>query len=105
MDGIEVNKYINRKCYDCCHFKTIWNYLKLPNGILNLIGCALGKEDGCKDCQEWRDNQEFIQCQLNIKRLCERKVEDCMIILLTVHERPPFGYVEQFSKTSDKSMK
>ena len=40
MSGIEINKYINKKCYDCCHFKkeNMELYkLNLPNGIILLI--------------------------------------------------------------------
>ena len=72
MNGIEINKYINKECYDCCHFKkeNMELYkLNLPNGIVNhIIGYALSEEDECEICQEWRDNQELIRCHLNLKR-------------------------------------
>ena len=40
MNGIEINKYITQKCYDCCHFKkeNMELYkLYLPNGIVNIL--------------------------------------------------------------------
>ena len=40
MNGIELNKYINKKCYDCCHFKkeNMELYkLNLPNGIIIIL--------------------------------------------------------------------
>ena len=97
-----------KKCYDWCHFKkeNMELYkLNLPNGISNNInGYALGKEDECKICQEWRDNQELIRCHLNLKRRHNRNVEDDIIIFLTVYERPPYSYVRIFLKISKKSM-
>ena len=71
MNGIEINKYINEKCYDCCHFKQenmeLYN-LNLPNGIIhNIIDYALGEEDVCENCITWRDNQAIINCVLRKK--------------------------------------
>ena len=40
MVETEINSYINKKCYDCCHFKkeNMELYkLNLPNGIVNII--------------------------------------------------------------------
>ena len=40
MVETEINNYINKKCYDCCHFKkeNMELYkLNLPNGIVNNI--------------------------------------------------------------------
>ena len=106
MKNQEVNNYINKKCYDCCHFKkeNMELYkLNLPNGIVNnIIEYALGEEDECKICQEWRDNQELIRCHLNLKRRHNRNVEDDIIIFLTVYERPPYSYVRIFLKISKK---
>ena len=106
MKEQEVNNYINKTCYDCCHFKKdnmdLYK-LNLPNGIVNnIIEYALGKEDECKICQEWRDNQELIRCHLNLKRRNNRNVEDEILICLTVYERPPYSYVRAFLKFSKK---
>ena len=104
MNGIEINKYINKKCYDCCHFKkeNMELYkLNLPNGIINnIIDYALGKEDSCKICRNWRFYQELIKCSLSIKRFNERNVEDDILIFLTVNKLPPYEYVKQFLKIS-----
>ena len=48
MNGIEINKYINKKYYDYCHFKKkdmeLYKLI-LPNGIINnFIDYALGEE-------------------------------------------------------------
>ena len=40
MNGEEINNYINKKCYDCCHFtkENMELYkLNLPNEIVNNI--------------------------------------------------------------------
>ena len=80
--------------------------LSLPNGIINdIIDYALGKEDLCKNCINWRYNQELIKCHLNHKRFLKTNVEDDIIIFLTVYERPPYSYVRAFLRTSKKSMK
>ena len=104
MNGIEINKYINKKCYDCCHFKKEnmeLNKLNLPNGIINnIIDDALGEEDLCKNCKTWRDNQAIISCVLRIKGRHNRNVEDDILIFLIVYERPPYSYVRAFLKIS-----
>ena len=106
MNGIEINKYINKECYDCCHFKkeNMELYkLNLPNGIVNhIIGYALSEEDECEICQEWRDNQELIRCHVNLKRRHNGNIEDDIIIFLTVYGRPPYSYVRAFLKISKK---
>ena len=49
MVETEINNYINKKCYNCCHFKkeNMELYkLNLPNGIVNnIIDYSLGKEN------------------------------------------------------------
>ena len=84
MVETEINSYINKKCHDCCRLKkeNMELYkMNLPNGIVNnIIDYSLGKEDECKICQEWRDNQEFIRCHLNLKRRNNRHVEDEILI-------------------------
>ena len=106
MSGIEINKYINKKCYDCCHFKkeNMELYkLNLPNGIINkIIDYALGEEDLCENCKTWRDNQAIISCVLRIKGRHNRNVEDDIFICLIVYERPPYSYVRAFLKISKK---
>ena len=106
MSGIEINKYINKKCYDCCHSKkeNMELYkLNLPNGITNnIIDYALGEEDLCKICRNWRFYQELIKCTLSIKRFNERNVEDDILLFLTVYKRPPYSYVRIFLKISKK---
>ena len=92
----EINNYINKKCYDCCHFKkeNMELYkLNLPNGIVNnFLDYSLGKENLC----------EAIECNLDIKRLNERNVEDDILIFLTVYKIPPYDYVRAFMKISKK---
>ena len=106
MNGIEINKYINKKCYDCCHFKkeNMEMYkLNLPNGIINnIIDYALGEEDLCRTCRRWRRYQNIIENILEIKKIDERNVEDEILIFLTVNKLPPYVYVKQFLKISKK---
>ena len=106
MNGIEINKYINKECYDCCHFKkeNMELYkLNLPNGIINnIIDYSMGKEDLCNICRNWRFYQELIKCNLNHKRCLKTNVEDDILIFLTVYKLPPYVYVKQFLKISKK---
>ena len=106
MMETEINNYINKKCYDCCHFKkeNMELYkLNLLNGIVNnIIDYSMDEEDICENCKTWRDNQELIRCHLNLKRRHNRNVEDDILIFLTVYERPPYDYVKQFHKISKK---
>ena len=106
MMETEINNYINKKCYDCCHLKkeNMELYkLNLPNGIVNhIIDYSLGKENLCKICRNWRYYQEAIECNLDIKRFNERNVEDDILIFLTVYKIPPYDYVRAFMKISKK---
>ena len=106
MVETEINNDINKKCYDCCHFKkeNMELYkLSLPSGIMNnIIRYALDEEDECKTCQEWRDTQELINCALRINRRNNTNVEDDILIFLKVYKIPPYDYVKQFLKTSNK---
>ena len=77
--------------------------LNLPNGIINnIIDYALGKEHLCNICRNCRFYQELIKCTLSIKRFNERNVEDDILIFLTVYKLPPYVYVKQFLKISNK---
>ena len=77
--------------------------MNLPNGIVNnIIDYALGEEDECKICQEWRNNQELIRYHLNLERRNNRNVGDEILIFLTVYERPPYSYVRIFLKIGKK---
>ena len=106
MNGDKINNYINKKCYDCCHFKkeNMELYkLNLPNKILNnIINYSMDEEDECKICQEWRDNQVLIKCLLRIKGRHNRNVEDEILIFLAVNKIPPYDYIKQFLKTPKK---
>ena len=106
MVETEIKNYINKKCYDCCHSKkeNLQLYkLNLPNGIGNsIIDYALGEEDVCRTCQEWRDTQAIIKCALRIKRRNNRTVEDDILIFLNVYKIRPYDYVKQFLKISNE---
>ena len=106
MNDDKINNYINKKCYDCCHFKkeNMELYkLNLPNGIINnLIDYSMGEEDVCENCKTWRDNQAIIKCLLRLKGRHNRNVEDEILIFLTVNKLPPYEYVKQFLKISKK---
>ena len=106
MKEQEVNNYINKTCYDCCHFKkdNMELYkLNLPNGIVNnIIDYALGKEDECKLCRRWKSCQTMIENHLEIKRLLDINVEDDILIFVTVYERPPYSYDRVLLKISKK---
>ena len=109
MNGDGINNYINKKCYDCCHFKkeNMELYkLSLPNEIVNnIINYSMdGEEDICKSCKTWRDNQFLIKCLLGIKSIHNRNVEDDILIFLTVNKIPPYDCVKQFLKISKKHM-
>ena len=108
MVETEIKNYIDKKCYDCCHFKKenmeLYKF-NLPNGIANNItDHALDKEDSCKNCRNWRLYQELIKCHLNHKWFLKTNVEDD-IIGISVYEIPPYSYVRAFLKISKKSMK
>ena len=104
MNGIEINKYINKKCCDCCHFEkeNMELYkLNLPSGIIHsIIDYGLGEDDLCRICRHWRFYQELIKCHLNIKRRNSRHVEDDILICLVVYDIPPHDCVKQFLKIS-----
>ena len=105
MKEQEVNNYINKKCYDCCHFKKEHMELykmNLPNGIVNNIIDYAVDEQNCKICKNWRFYQELIKCHLNHKRFLKTNVEDDIIICLTVYERPRYSYVRIFLKIGKK---
>ena len=106
MAETEINNYINKKCYDCCHFKeeNMELYkLNLPNGIANnIVDYSLGKENICRTCKKWRYYQDAIEYNLDIKRFNERNVEDDILIFLTVYEIPPYDYGKAFLKISKK---
>ena len=106
MAETEINNYINKKCYNCCHFKkeNMELYkLNLPNGIVNnIIDYSLGKENICRTCKKWRYYQDAIEYNLDIKRFNERNVEDDILIFLTVYKIPPYDYVRVFMKISKK---
>ena len=106
MNGDGINNYIDKKCYDCCHFKkeNMELYkLNLPNEIVNnIINYSMDEEDLCKICRNWRYYQELIRCLLGIKRIRHRNVEDDILIFLTVNKIPPFDCVKQFLKISKK---
>ena len=108
MNGVEINKYINKKCYDCCHFKkeNMELYkLNLPNGIINnIIDYSMDEEDVCRTCRRWRRYQNIMENMLEIKKIDERNVEDDILIFLTVYKLPPYEYVKQFLKISKKNM-
>ena len=108
MNGDGINNYIDKKCYDCCHFKkeNMELYkLSLPNEIVNnIINYSMDEEDLCKNCRNWRDNQFLIKCLLGIKRIHNRNVEDDILIFLTVNKIPPYDCVKQFLKISKKNM-
>ena len=105
MNGDKINNYINKKCYDCCHFKKEnmeLHKINLPNGIIsNIIYYALCKEDLCKICRNWRFHQ-IIENHLDIKMFNERNVEDDILIFLTVYKIPPYSSVRAFLKISEK---
>ena len=106
MVETEINNYINKKCYDCCHFKkeNMELYkLNLPNGIVNnIIDYSLDEENICRTCRRWRRYQNIIEKCLAFKNIDERNVEHEILIFLTVYERPPYDYVKQFLKISKK---
>ena len=96
MNGDKINNYINKKCYDCCHFKKENMELyksNLPDEIVNIIFnySMDGEEDICKNCRNWRYYQELIKCLMGIKRINNRNVEDENLIFLTVNKIPPYG--------------
>ena len=72
MNDDKINNYINKKCYDCCHFKkeNMELYrLNLPNEIVNnIINYSMDEEDLCKICRNGRYYQELIKCDMGIKR-------------------------------------
>ena len=77
--------------------------LNLPNGIINNITYyALGTEDLCKICRNWRCHQQKNENHLDIKIFNERNVEDDILIFLTVYEIPPYSYVRAVLKISEK---
>ena len=108
MNGDKINNYINKKSYDCCHFKkeNMELYkLNLPNGIVNnIINYSMDEEDECENCKNWRDNQVLIKCLLRIEARHNRNVEDENLIFLSINKIPPYDYTKQFLKISKKNM-
>ena len=55
MNGDKINNYINKKCYDWCHFKkeNMELYkLNLPNEIVNnIINYSMDEKDECENCK------------------------------------------------------
>ena len=106
MNGDKINNYINKKCYDCCHFKkeNMELYkLNLSNEIVNnIIKYSMDEEDECKICRRWRRYQNIIENSLEIKKIDGINVEDDILICLTVYTIPPYDYVKQFLKISKK---
>ena len=109
MVETKIHSYINKKCYDCCHFKkeNMELYkLNLPNGIVNnIIDYSFDEEDVCRTCRRWRRYQNIVGNCLAFKNKDERNVEDEILIFLIVYERPPYDYVKQSLNISKKSMK
>ena len=105
--GSEINNYINKKCYDCCHFKkeNMELYkLNLPNEIVNNIIEYNCDEDECNYCCIWKCNKELSHClcQINIRK--KRNVEEDVLAFLTVYDKdlPPLKDVKQVMRISEK---
>ena len=103
----EINHYINKKCYDCCHFKkqNMELYkLNLPNDIVNNIIRYNCYEKECRHCFNWRCYQEMFYCVCQLNILNKRNVEEDILAFITVyHEHlPPLIYVKQFIRISEK---
>ena len=102
-----INNYINKKCFECCHFKkeNMELYkLDLPNGVVNNIIKNNYDEEECNYCCIWRCNKDmfYCWCQINIRH--KRNVEEDVLAFITVYNRdlPPLIYVEQFMRISEK---
>ena len=60
-----INNYINKKCFECCHFKkeNMELYkLDLPNGVVNNIIKNNYDEEECNYCCIWRCNKDMFYC-------------------------------------------
>ena len=103
----EINNYINKKCYDCCHFKkeNMELYkLNLPNDIVNNIIKYNYDEEECDYCCIWRCNQRlfYCLCQINIRK--KRNVEEDVLAFIIVyhHYLPTLKDVKQVMRISEK---
>ena len=74
----EINNYINKKCYDCCHFKkeNMELYkLNLPNDIVNNI-IRYNYDEECYHCYIWECNKEYspvcVEYILAIKEMLKK---------------------------------
>ena len=102
----EINKYINKKCYDCCHFKKEHMELyklHLPNEIVNNI-IKYNYDDECKYCFNWRCYQRMFYCECELNILNKRNVEEDVLAFITVYYRylPPLKDVKQVMRLSEK---
>ena len=102
-----INNYINKKCYDCCHFKkeNMELYkLNLPNGVVNNIIKYNYDEEECNYCCIWRCNKEMFHCLCRINIRKKRNVEEDVLAFITVYNKhlPPLIYVKQFMRISEK---
>ena len=83
-----INNYINKKCYDCCHFKeeNMELYkLNLPNGVVNNIIKYNYDEEECRYCYIWKLNKQIFSslCRINIRH--KRNVEEDILAFITVY--------------------
>ena len=71
MNDDKINNYINKKCYDCCHFKKEHMELYKLNLLIEIVNIiinySMDEEDICENCKTWRNNQAIINCVLRNK--------------------------------------
>ena len=102
----EINNYINKKCFECCHFKkeNMELYkLNLPNEIVNDI-IKYNYDEECKHCFNWRCYQEMFYCVCQLNILNKRNVEEDILAFITVfhHYLPTLKDVKQVMRISEK---
>ena len=103
----EINNYINKKCYDCCHFKkeNMELYkLNLPNEIVNNIIKYNYDEEECDYCCIWKCNKEMFNCLCKKNIRHKRNVEEDVLAFITVYDKdlPTLKDVKQVMRISEK---
>ena len=103
----EINNYINKTCYEYCHFKkqNMELYkLNLPNGVVNNIIEYNCDDEECIYCFCWRFDKKVIYHLYEINIRHKRNVEEDVLAFIIVYRNklPKLEDVKQVMKISEK---
>ena len=103
----EISNYINKKCFECCHFKkqNMELYkLNLPNRVVNNIIEYNCDDEECIYCFCWRSDKKVIYHLYEINIRHKRNVEEDVLAFIIVYRNklPKLEDVKQVMKISEK---